>query len=437
MKSRLKNEIHRILLLVGISALAAISLDSLWPVIVALAGYIVWHVSQLFELYQWLTRKEHTEPPDSSGLWGDLYTHLEHLFQKEKRAQDALTGIIARARESVNALEDAVLLIDRLGRLEYFNETAETFLGFRQPLDTNQVLTNLIRDPRLFQYLQRGQFRDPLELPSPKDDHRILQYHVTPFGAGDRLILVRDVTRLHKLEQMRKDFVANVSHELKTPLTVLKGYLETLLGTVPDEQARLRRALQQMNQQSARMEALVNDLLMLSRLESSEPEETQQAVMLHGMLKRMRDDAEALSGDKKQLISLEVPPDARLIASPAELESAFGNLISNAVKYTPPGARIDIRYWQDERGAHFSVSDNGHGIEARHLPRLTERFYRPDSSRHSETGGTGLGLAIVKHIMIRHQGRLEIRSEVGKGSTFTCHFPTARLVSKPTAVAGL
>ena len=391
---------------------------------------------QLFELYSWLTQKEHTEPPDSSGLWGDLYTHLEHLFRKERRAREELAGIIQRAQSSVNALEDAVLLIDRHGRLEYFNHTAEQFLGFRQTQDMNQVLTNLIRDPRLYQYLQQRHFREPLELASPKDDNRILQYRVTEFGIGDRLILVRDVTRLHKLEQMRKDFVANVSHELKTPLTVLKGYLETLLGSVPDDQTRLRRALSQMNQQSSRMEALVHDLLMLSRLENSQPEDAQQAVALHGLLQRMRDDAESLSGEKQQQISVEVPMEARLIGSPAELESAFGNLISNAVKYSPAKSEIRIRYWQDERGAHFSVSDNGYGIDPTHIPRLTERFYRPDSSRHSETGGTGLGLAIVKHIMIRHQGRLEIKSEIGKGSTFTCHFPTTRLVTKPTAVAG-
>jgi two-component system phosphate regulon sensor histidine kinase PhoR len=216
---------------------------------------------------------------------------------------------------------------------------------------------------------------------------------------------------------------------------VLKGYLETLLGSVPDEQTRLRRALHQMDQQSSRMEALVHDLLMLSRLESSQPEGVQQAVLLHGLLQRMRDDAETLSGDKQQKITVDVPADARLIGSPAELESAFSNLISNAVKYSPAKSEIKIRYWQDERGAHFSVGDTGHGIDPTHIPRLTERFYRPDSSRHSETGGTGLGLAIVKHIMIRHQGKLEIKSEVGKGSTFTCHFPQARLVTKPTAVA--
>ena len=176
-------------------------------------------------------------------------------------------------------------------------------------------------------------------------------------------------------------------------------------------------------------DALVNDLLMLSRLESSQSQEVQQAVPLHGLIQHLCDDVQTHSGDKQQQISLDVPQDARLIGNPAELESAFGNLISNAVKYTLAKSQIWIRYWQDEDGAHFSVSDNGHGIDPTHIPRLTERFYRPDSSRHSESGGTGLGLAIVKHIMIRHQGRLEIKSEIGKGSTFTCHFPLPRLVT--------
>lgn len=428
MKSKLASEVNRILILSGIATLAGISLNSLWPVVIALAGYIAWHLRRLFELYSWLTQKEHTEPPDSSGLWGDLYTHLEHLFRKERRAQEELAGIIQRAQSSMNALADTVLLIDRHGRLEYFNQSAQQFLGFRHGQDMDQVLTNLIRDPRLYNYLDKGVFSEPLELASPKDDNRILQYHVTEFGLGDRLIMVRDITRLHNLEQMRKDFVANVSHELKTPLTVLKGYLETLLDFVPSEQTRLRRALTQMDQQSSRMEALVNDLLMLSRLESSQPENTQHVVGLHDLLKRMRNDAEALNGGKQLEINLEVPLEARLIGNPTELESAFGNLISNAVKYTQRKGEINIRCWQNQHGVHVSVSDNGHGIDPSHIPRLSERFYRPDNSRHSETGGTGLGLAIVKHIMIRHQGRLEINSEVGKGSTFTCHFPPTRQV---------
>ena len=436
MKVSLAREFNRLLLLCIIALAAAIALSSLWPLVIALVAYIYWSTSQLFQLYEWLVREDHVEPPDSSGLWGELYTRLEHLFRKEQRAQGDLQAIIARARDSVNALSDGVILIDQYDHIEWYNQAAEKFLGLRASKDIGHPLTNLIRDPGFTAYLHKNAFNDPIELTSPKDDNQILQVLVTQFGQGDKLLLVRDVTRLHNLEQMRKDFVANVSHELKTPLTVLKGYLETLLDSTPSEQSRLTRALKQMSQQSSRMEALVHDLLLLSRLENTEADTTQQAVLVHGMLQRMREDALSISSNKGHQIELEVPKDARVVGNPAELESAFGNLITNAVKYTPDHGQIKIRWWQDDTGAHLSVSDNGIGIDPRHIPRLTERFYRPDNSRVTQTGGTGLGLAIVKHVLIRHKGRLEIQSTLGKGSTFTCHFPLSRLVNKPTAVAG-
>jgi two-component system phosphate regulon sensor histidine kinase PhoR len=427
MRASLTKEVNRIVLFMLVALGAAVVTGHLWPLIVGPLLYIVWSTRQLFALYAWLVREEHTEPPDSVGLWGEFYTRLEHLFQKERRAQENLQGIILRAQQSVNALQDLVLLIDRHGYLEYWNPAAGHYLGFRPEHDMGQPITNLVRDPRFTAYLSKTDFREPLEIPSPTDDNRILQFHVTEFGVGDQLIVARDVTRLHHLEQMRKDFVANVSHELKTPLTVLKGYLETLLATVPEEQARLRRALQQMDTQSLRMEALVQDLLLLSRLESTDADGARQPVAVQGMLKRMRESALALAPDKQHRIELAVPEQARLIANPAELESAFGNLITNAVKYTPAGGQIRIHWWQDDHGAHVAVSDNGIGIDPQHVPRLTERFYRPDNSRVTHTGGTGLGLAIVKHVMIRHNGRLEIRSELGQGSTFTCHFPPQRV----------
>ncbi|ASK35756.1 phosphate regulon sensor histidine kinase PhoR [Alcanivorax sp. N3-2A] len=430
MKASLAKEVNRIIMLMLASLAAAVLAGHLWPLVAGPVLYIIWSTRQLFALYAWLVREEHTEPPDSVGLWGEFYTRLEHLFQQERRAQENLQGIIGRAQQSVNALEDVVVLIDRHGYLEYWNPAAGRHLGFRQEQDLGQPLTNLIRHPRFAEYLAKGDFHEPLELPSPVDDNRILQLRVTEFGLGDQLILARDVTRLHHLEEMRKDFVANVSHELKTPLTVLKGYLETLLATVPEEQGRLRRALTQMDAQSQRMEALVQDLLLLSRLENTEADQShEQAVSVHGMLKRMRESALALAPEKQQRIDLDLEQDAdtRLIANPAELESAFGNLITNAVKYTPAGGHLRIRWWRDDQGAHFSVNDNGVGIDPKHIPRLTERFYRPDNSRVTHTGGTGLGLAIVKHVMIRHNGKLEIKSEVGRGSTFTCHFPVERI----------
>ncbi|MZR63182.1 phosphate regulon sensor histidine kinase PhoR [Alcanivorax sp. DP30] len=436
MKASLAKEVNRIIGLLALASIAAISVGHIWPLIAGMVGYIIWSTRQLFALYSWLVRDDHTEPPDSIGLWGEFYTRLEHLFQKERRAQENLQGIIHRAQQSVNALEDVVILIDQHGYLEYWNLAAERYMGFNAAQDLGQPLTNLIRHPGFTDYLHGGDFREALEIPSPMDDNRILQFRVTEFGVGDQLLMARDVTRIHHLEQMRKDFVANVSHELKTPLTVLKGYLETLLDTVPDEQARLRRALTQMESQSNRMEALVTDLLLLSRLENTDADNDKQAVAVHGMLNRMRENALAMSADKHHQIELDVPEDARLVANPAELESAFGNLITNAVKYTPAEGKIRIQWWQDERGAHLSVNDNGLGIDPAHIPRLTERFYRPDNSRVTQTGGTGLGLAIVKHVMIRHNGKLEIKSQLGQGSTFICHFPPERLVSKPTAVAG-
>lgn len=428
MRASLTREVNRILILVTAGVALCLLWSSIWPLVAVLTLYIVWSTRQLFALYTWLVSAEHTDPPDSTGLWGEFYTRLEHLFRQERRAQDNLQAIIQRAQESVNALEDVVVMIDRHGHLEYWNHAAERHLGLRSDQDLGQPLTNLMRHPRFTDYLAQGRFNEPLEIPSPVNDNHVLQFRITEFGEGDQLILARDMTRLHHLEEMRKDFVANVSHELKTPLTVLKGYLETLLDTVPEEQTRLRRALKQMDSQSHRMEALVDDLLLLSRLENTRADNTGQAVAVHGMLHRMRENALALLPEKNHHFTLTVPEDVRLLADPAELESAFGNLITNAVKYTPADGHIHIEWWHDDKGGHLSVSDDGVGIDPQHIPRLTERFYRPDNSRVTHTGGTGLGLAIVKHVMLRHDGRLEIRSALGKGSAFTCHFPPSRLV---------
>ncbi len=259
------------------------------------------------------------------------------------------------------------------------------------------------------------------------DDRIRLQFNITRYGNREHLLLVRDVTRLHQLEQMRKDFVANVSHELRTPLTVIAGYLETLLEHAEGVNPRWLRALQQMNQQAGRMQHLLNDLLLLARLETSSRPTDNQPVAVGLLLQSIISDARALSGARAHLISLDADPQLQLKGSETELRSAFSNLVFNAVKYTPDGGTIHVRWWGDEAGAHLSVEDSGIGIEQKHLPRLTERFYRVDSSRASSTGGTGLGLAIVKHVLLRHQGRLDITSAPGRGSCFSCHFPTAQV----------
>lgn len=428
MNFTVNTELRRIALLLVIGFALSWYFGTLWPAALLPIAYIAYSFGQLVRFHHWIMRyPDDWEPPESTGAWGELFDGIYRMLRKEYAARDELQQLISRAESSVTALRDAVVVVDKRGRLEYWNQAAERLLGFRAPQDRRQTFTNLVRDPRFVTYLQAGNFEQPIDLPSPLDDNVQLEYTITRFGAGEWLVLVRDVTRLHNLEQMRKDFVANVSHELKTPLTVLKGYLETLIDTMPPEQKRVHRALLQMNQQSQRMEALINDLLLLARLEGTEADKHNQRVQIAPMLRRLRQDGQATDPEKNHELHLEVDPAAAVFGDPAELQSAFGNLITNAVKYTPQNGRIEIRWWEDDQGGHLSVRDNGIGIDPRHIPRLTERFYRPDSSRVTQTGGTGLGLAIVKHVLIRHNARLEIQSLPGKGSTFTCHFPQHRL----------
>ncbi|MDY3199127.1 MAG: phosphate regulon sensor histidine kinase PhoR, partial [Pseudomonadaceae bacterium] len=303
----------------------------------------------------------------------------------------------------------------------------EQLLGLRAP-DSGQHVHNLLRDPRFVEYFEQTDYREPLNIQSPLSITTWLQYDITRYGDGERLILVRDITRLHNLEQMRKDFVANVSHELRTPLTVLVGYLETMLDNAAEPQSRWIRPLQQMQHQASRMQSLLNDLLMLSRLETSDVRIEERPVAIDRMLTEIRKDALALSGERRHEITLEITSPATLKGLETELRSAISNLVYNAVKYTQDGGRIHISWSRDDQGARLSVADNGPGIPREHLHRLTERFYRVDSSRNSTTGGTGLGLAIVKHVMMRHQGSLQISSSPGQGSTFTCVFPPERLL---------
>jgi len=302
-------------------------------------------------------------------------------------------------------------------------------LGLKTPQDSGQPVSNLVRHPRFKEYFEQGNYADPLEIPSPTNDRMRIQLLITRYGNNEHLMLVRDVTRIHQLEQMRKDFVANVSHELRTPLTVIFGYLETLLDNVEEVNPRWVRALQQMHQQGGRMQTLLNDLLLLAKLEATDYPSDSHPIEVGMLLKTIKGDARALSANKNQQISLDLDSDVQLKGSETELRSAFSNLIFNAVKYTPAEGSIHIRWWANEQGAHLSVQDSGIGIETKHLPRLTERFYRVDSSRASNTGGTGLGLAIVKHVLLRHRGTLEINSVPGKGSVFICHFPAIQLIN--------
>ena len=421
--------LRRLLLIVcGCLLLGLLSGYYAWALVFGLSLYLGWNLRQLLRLHTWLKQHKADEPPpDGHGLWGEVFDSIYRLQRRDQRARGRLQAVIDRVQESTAALKDAVIMLDRDGNLEWWNLAAETLLGLKTPQDSGQSIANLVRHPRFKEYFEAGQYQEALEIPSPINDRQRLQLQITRYGNNEHLMFVRDVTRLHQLEQMRKDFVANVSHELRTPLTVISGYLETLLDNVEEVNPRWLRALQQMQQQGSRMQNLLNDLLLLAKLEATDYPSDNQPVAMDLLLLSIRNDAQALSGSRNPRISVEADHPVRLKGSEAELRSAFSNLVFNAVKYSPEESEIRIRWWADEQGGHFSVADSGIGIEAKHLPRLTERFYRVDSSRASNTGGTGLGLAIVKHVLLRHRARLDITSVPGKGSTFTCHFPAQQL----------
>ena len=422
---------HLLLLLMACGLLGLITGEYAWALVVGIGGYLLWHLKQLLRLHKWLRERQPDEaPPEGYGLWGEVFDNIYHLQRRDQRVRGRLQAVIDRVQESTAALRDAVIMLDAEGNLEWWNLAAEQLLGLKTPQDSGQSITNLVRHPRFKDYFEAGQYQEALELPSPVNDRQRLQLQITQYGNHEHLMLVRDVTRLYQLEQMRKDFVANVSHELRTPLTVITGYLETLLDNVEDVNPRWLRALQQMQQQGARMQNLLNDLLLLAKLEATDYPADNKPVAVDLMLLSIRNDAQALSGARNHRISLEADSKVKLKGSEAELRSAFSNLVFNAVKYTPDEGEIRIRWWADEQGAHLAVQDSGIGIDPKHLPRLTERFYRVDSSRNASTGGTGLGLAIVKHVLLRHRGTLDISSVPGKGSSFTCHFPTQQVESR-------
>jgi len=424
--------IRHLLLLITVSLLAGlVSGHYGWCLAIGLGFYLAWTLKQLMRLHHWLRHHKPDEPPpDGYGLWGEVFDSIYHLQRRDQRVRGRLQAVIDRVQESTAALKDAVIMLDSEGNLEWWNRAAETLLGLKTPQDSGQPVTNLVRHPRFKEYFEQGSYAEPLEIPSPVNDRLRIQMLITRYGNNEHLMLVRDVTRLYQLEQMRKDFVANVSHELRTPLTVICGYLETLLDNVDEINPRWARALQQMQQQGGRMQTLLNDLLLLAKLEATDYPSDNQPIAVPALLQSIANDAQALSGSKNQKITLDIDSDTNLKGSEAELRSAFSNLIFNAVKYTQAEGQIRIRWWADGRGAHLSVQDSGIGIDPKHIPRLTERFYRVDSSRASNTGGTGLGLAIVKHVLLRHRGTLEINSVPGKGSVFICNFAPAQM-TKP------
>lgn len=408
------------------------------PALVLLIGtvcYLIYHLRQLGKLYSWLKDNESSEPvppPESKGIWGYIFDGIYLLQRREREALLELRSIIDKAQESTSALEIAVIMINNKSGLEWWNPAATKLLGLQNPQDRKQAVTNLIREPVFIEYFNKANFSRPLKLSAPGDSSVMLEFQITSFGEGERLMLVRDISQLHKLEMMRKDFVGNVSHELRTPITVITGYLETMLDDRKNLPPRWIRPIEQMAQQSHRMENIIKDLLTLSQLETRATSKDQSSIQLLSLLREIKNDAVQVFSEKQHQITLNCSENIHIKGNLNELYSAVSNLVLNAAKYTQPQGTITLNVTLNTNGLKISVKDNGPGISSQHIPRLTERFYRVDESRSSDTGGTGLGLAIVKHVLARHGGKLEIRSEPGNGSEFICHFPPERVT--PTQI---
>jgi two-component system, OmpR family, phosphate regulon sensor histidine kinase PhoR len=398
---------------------------------IALGGYIALQLWRLHQLHKWLLSDKRGEVPDASGPWGDVFHAVYKLVRQNTRRTDELTDALTRFQSAAAAMPDAVVFLSEHDEIEWANPPAAELLGIDYPRDRGMRLANLLRDPEFARYLYQADFSEPLEMDSPANPHLAVSLQIVPFGAHLKLILGRDVTRVVQLEQMRRIFVANVSHELRTPVTVLSGYIETLRGMSHIGTEELKKHLGTMHEQAMRMQRLVDDLLMLSRLETA-PRLKEEVVDVPALLSGLKEQAEMLSSGARHRITLEAQPDIKLLGSREELHSAFMNLINNAVRYTPPEGEIRLRWFADDEGPKFSVADTGEGISPEHIPHLTERFYRVDSARSRASGGTGLGLSIVKHVLLRHGAHLDVQSEIGSGSTFTCAFTRSRIANEST-----
>ena len=391
-----------------------------------------WDTARGVVLMDWLRGPQVGQPPRESGWWGEMAHRIDRglrlrdagIEQEKQRLRDFL--------EAIEASPNGVLLLDRNDQIEWCNSTAAEHFRLNRDRDLGQRVTNLVRAPVFVAYLQRGQYDEGVAFAAPSGGGTLMVL-VRRYGDGMKLVLTQDITERERAEAMRRDFVANVSHEIRTPLTVLAGFVETLAG-LPLTEVERQRVLTVMTQQTDRMQSLVGDLLTLAQLEGSPRPPVDRWQPVSELMQRVLADGLALSAGRHTLV-INGGSDAEIAGSDTELLSAVGNLVNNAVRYTPAGGRIDVSWrWRDDGSAEIAVTDTGAGIAREHLPRLTERFYRVDGSRSRETGGTGLGLSIVKHVAQRHGGSIDIGSEVGKGSTFTLVLPALR-VRRRVAVA--
>ncbi len=415
--------VSRLIIILCLSAVVGYILGNTFLLIAVSAIVLLsWHYHHLLKLAKWLWRSKSLSPPDAEGVWGLIYDGLYRQIKKSRTKQKKLNEKVRRFRDGAEALPDAALVLSEDLMIEWGNKKAQRILGIRWPSDVGQRIDNLIRFPEFIQYLENGTFDTPCFIQSPVNSEVMLELRLIPYGTDQVLFLARDISKIHRLEEMRRDFVANVSHELKTPLTVVRGYVEMVQSTEHALDPYWQKVFSTMESQVSRMDRLVEQLLVLSRVEINVDEEEKQVINMPMMLKALVDDSQWLNQEKQHQLTTDIDETLAIEGLDNELKSACSNLLSNAIDYTPAGGHIHVSWKKSGNKACFSVKDDGPGIRPEHVNCLTERFFRVDKSRSRDTGGSGLGLAIVKHVLNHHHGELAINSKWGEGSEFIIYF---------------
>ncbi len=396
-----------------------------WWLVGALALYLANTLRNLYLLDRALVRGKYL-PPRTRGLWAELFALVAKLKYKARHRKSRYRRLLREVRESTGALQDGGIILNARNEIQWCNPAAVRLLGLDPAADIGRRIDNLLRYPEFVSHLENPQ-GGVLSIPSPTADTGQLSVQIIPYGKKQRLAIIHDVTREVRLERTRRDFVANASHELRSPLTVIGGYLDALAQDA-DISESWQAPIAEMERQVERMNRILRDLIELSRLESSGADAPFEFVDVVGMLKFV--EREFISQPRAPTITLKLQTDLALLGSEMELHSIFHNLVNNAVRFTPRDGTVELSWGQGDTGAVFSVRDTGIGIPEEFIPRITERFFRVDPGRSRELGGTGLGLAIVKHALQRHGAALTIESQVGEGSVFICRFPGNRIAAR-------
>lgn len=427
-------EKQRLLLVLLAGSLAGL-ITGYWAIclLIATSIYLLWHLQQLNALTRWLKRGASLKRiPDLSGAWAPLVHYVYTIQRRNRKRKDQMRSLLKRFEQISLALPDATVVLSSNNEIDWSNKVAGNLLGIYHPHDRGHRLDNLIRNPEFHRYLAAGKFKQPLNIPSPVFEDVELSIRIIPFGKNERLLTARDISTFSQMQAMRRDFVANVSHELRTPLTVISGYLESLVDESKLDND-MKMALQAVQQQSSRMQHIVEDLLELARLENARTQLSEGEVHMPSIFAALLEEVKPMALVSNHELIADIDDNLYLRGGETEMSSLVSNLIHNAIRHTPSGSKIWVSWAMDSQTqeAVLTVKDNGQGIEREHIPRLTERFYRVDPGRSRDVGGSGLGLSIIKHIMLRHDAVLHIQSELEQGTEFTCVFPAERTVFLP------